>query len=73
MLQWKRLGGSLNFLRISRARQMMASYVFKILSIIEVGEFDRSLTLNIAGEDLDLNEASVREEIEGKHLYHHLW
>lgn len=50
---------------------MMASYVFKILSIIEVGEFDRSLTLNIAGEDLDLNEASVREEIEGKHLYHH--
>lgn len=51
---------------------MMASYVFKILSIIEVGEFDRSLTLNIAGEDLDLNEASVREEIEGKHLYHHL-
>lgn len=62
----------MNFLHISRARQMMASYVFKILSIIEVGEFDRSLTLNIAGEDLDLNETSVREEIEGKHLYHHL-
>ena len=45
---------------------MTAAYVFKILSIIKVRVSDRSLILSVAGEDLDLNEASVREEIEGK-------
>lgn len=48
----------MNVSRISHAQQMMASYVFKMLSIIEVREFDRPLILNIAGEDLDLNEVS---------------
>lgn len=37
-----------------------ASYVFKILSIIEGREFDRSLILSTAGEDLDLNGASCK-------------
>lgn len=47
---------------------MTASYVFQILPVLEVREFDRSLILPVAGEDLDLSEASVREEIEGKLL-----